>query len=88
MIEGAAVVGGRALLTSSIEYTHWFSGNWGAALFADAGGAADDFNTLRILSAYGSGIRWRSPAGPLALDLAWEEKTHAMRMHFAIAVVF
>jgi translocation and assembly module TamA len=57
-------------------------------LFADAGGAADDFNTLRILSAYGSGIRWRSPAGPLALDLAWEEKTHAMRMHFAIAVVF
>ena len=86
--EGAAVVGGRALLTSSIEYTHWFSSNWGAAIFTDAGGAADNVNALKILAAYGSGIRWRSPAGPLALDLAWAKQTHAMRMHFAIAVVF
>ena len=86
--EGAAVVGGRALLTSSIECTHWFSSNWGAAIFTDAGGAADNVNALKILAAYGSGIRWRSPAGPLALDLAWAKQTHAMRMHFAIAVVF
>jgi translocation and assembly module TamA len=88
VVEGAAVVGGRALLTSSIEYTHWFAGNWGVALFTDVGGAAEDINTLRLLAAYGSGIRWRSPAGPLALDLAWGKQTHAMRMHFAIAVAF
>lgn len=86
--EGAAVVGGRALATGSAEYTHWFSRDWGAALFADAGGAADILPDLRLSVGYGTGARWRSPVGPLALDVAWGKDTHAMRLHFSIAVAF
>lgn len=86
--EGAAVVGGRTLLTGSAEYTHWFSGNWGAALFADVGDATDVLHDLHMSTAYGSGVRWRSPAGPLALDLAWGREAHALRLHFSIAAVF
>ena len=84
--EGAAVVGGRALVTGSAEYTHWFTRDWGAALFTDVGGAADVLRDLRLSAGYGSGARWRSPVGPLALDLAWSRETHALRLHFSIAV--
>jgi translocation and assembly module TamA len=86
--EGSAVVGGRALASGSLEYTHWFSRDWGAALFADAGGAADNWRDLRLSAGYGAGARWRSPAGPLALDLAWGQDVEALRLHFSIAVAF
>ena len=86
--ENAAVVGGRALLTGSAEYTHWLSRDWGVALFADAGGAADVLRDLRLSAGYGTGARWRSPLGPLALDIAWGREAHALRLHFSIAVAF
>ncbi|CAG0124901.1 Translocation and assembly module subunit TamA [Rhodocyclaceae bacterium] len=86
--EGAAVVGGRALATASAEYTHWFSRDWGAALFIDAGDAADILPDLRLATGYGSGARWRSPVGPLAVDVAWGPEAHALRLHFSIAVAF
>ena len=86
--EGSAVVGGRTLASGSLEYTHWFSRDWGAALFADMGGAADDWGDLRLSAGYGAGARWRSPAGPLALDVAWGQDAEALRLHFSIAVAF
>lgn len=86
--EGAAIVGGRALLTGSVEYTHWFGENWGTALFIDSGGAAENMKALYVSSGAGLGLRWRSPAGPLALDVAQNQKTHSLHVHFSIAVVF
>lgn len=86
--EGSAVVGGRTLAGGSLEYTHWFSRDWGAALFADMGGAADNWGDLRLSAGYGAGARWRSPAGPLALDVAWGQDAEALRLHFSIAVAF
>jgi len=85
--EGGAVVGGRVMSTLSAEYTHWF-GNWGAALFVDAGGAADTAPALKLSTGYGLGARWRSPVGPLALDVARGKGEPAPRIHFAIAVAF
>lgn len=86
--EGSAVVGGRALVTASIEYTHWFGRDWGGAVFADAGGVADTLRTVHMASGYGAGVRWRSPVGPLAMDLAWGQQSHAMQLHFSLAAAF
>ncbi|OGS93062.1 MAG: hypothetical protein A2061_01805 [Gallionellales bacterium GWA2_59_43] len=86
--EGAAIVGGRALITASIEYTHWFNHDWGAALFADSGGVADALSTVQMASGYGSGVRWRSPVGPLAMDLAWGQQSHDLQLHFSLAAAF
>lgn len=86
--EGSAVVGGRTLASGSLEYTHWFSRDWGAAVFADMGGAADNWSDLRLSAGYGAGARWRSPAGPLALDVAWGQDGEDLRLHFSIAVAF
>ena len=84
--QGAAVLGGRVLTTASLEYTHWLNSNWGIAVFTDSGGVADALSMLHLSTGYGSGLRWRSPVGPLAFDLA--QGQHALQLHFSLAVAF
>jgi translocation and assembly module TamA len=86
--EGEAIVGGRALATGTIEYNHWFTREWGAAVFTDIGDAADSARQLDLAVGYGGGVRWRSPVGPLALDLARGHRDGKLRLHFSIAVAF
>lgn len=86
--EGSAVVGGRVMATGTAEYTHWLTQQWGAAAFADIGSAADRWQDMHLFLGYGAGIRWRSPAGPLALDLARAHETGTLRLHFSMAVAF
>jgi translocation and assembly module TamA len=86
--EGQAVVGGRVMATGTIEYNHWITPSWGAAIFTDVGDAADSVRSLDMAVGYGGGIRWRSPVGPLALDLARGQRDGKLRMHFSIAVAF
>jgi translocation and assembly module TamA len=86
--EGSATLGGRYLITLSAEYTHWIDAQWGIAAFADAGQAADDRDVLKLAAGYGLGARWKSPAGPLAIDLAWGQRDQELRLHFSLAVPF
>jgi translocation and assembly module TamA len=37
---------------------------------------------------YGVGVRWRSPVGPLRLDLARAQKTGKARLHFSVGIAF
>jgi len=86
--EGDAIVGGRVMATGTAEYTHWFMRNWGAAAFVDAGSAADTIKDMDLFLGYGAGIRWRSPAGPLGIDVARGHKTGTIRVHFSMIVNF
>ncbi|MDB5800109.1 MAG: outer membrane protein [Rhodocyclales bacterium] len=86
--EGNAVVGGRYMAAGSIEHTHWFGDKWGMATFIDAGNATDHIDTWRAKVGVGVGARWRSPAGPLAADLAWGVDSRHLHLHIAIAVAF
>ncbi|PTR05790.1 autotransporter secretion outer membrane protein TamA [Nitrosospira sp. Nsp5] len=86
--EGQAIVGGTAMVSGTIEYNHWLTREWGAAVFTDAGDAADSLHRLHLAVGYGGGIRWRSPVGPLALDLARGQRDGKLRLHFSIAVAF
>ncbi len=86
--EEDAVVGGRYLAVGSVEYIHWLTDRWGAALFVDAGNAADSLNGLKPACGCGVGARWKSPVGPLNLDLAYGRKTREMRIHFSMGFSF
>ena len=87
--EGNAVVGGRFLITGTAEYVHWLNPKWGAAVFYDVGRVADSTkNFFPLLSGVGAGARWRSPAGPLAFDLAYSVRDRKLRPVFSIAVAF
>jgi len=63
------VVGGQHLLTGSIEFEHYFDDSWGAAVFLDAGNAIDDLDD-DLEQGAGFGLRWKSPVGPVRIDLA------------------
>ncbi len=86
--EGDAVVGGRYLAVASVEYQYYFIRNWGIAFFVDAGNAGDTIRELDPAIGYGIGGRWRSPAGPIGVDLAYGERTGNFRLHFSLGFTF
>lgn len=86
--EGAATVGGRYLAVASAEATHWLDDSWGIAAFVDAGDAVDDLAAVKLAVGYGLGARWRSPAGPLGVDLAYGQRTGDIHLHFSLAIPF
>ena len=86
--EGDAIVGGRYLLTGGAEYQYWFKPPWGVAVFVDAGNAADSFKDLKPELGYGIGARWRSPVGPINVDLAYGQAVKKARLHFSVGFTF
>ncbi|NML28067.1 autotransporter assembly complex protein TamA [Zoogloea dura] len=87
--EGSATVGGRYMAVTSAEYVHWYKGSdWGVATFIDAGNANDERKLFKMNLGYGFGPRWRSPAGPIAVDLAYGQSDHRVRLQFAVAIAF
>jgi translocation and assembly module TamA len=89
--QGGAIVGGRALTVASVEYVHWlqrWGGNWGIAGFVDVGDAADTFKDLDPAVGVGLGVRWRTVAGPLAVDVAYGEREKQFRVQFSVAIAF
>ena len=86
--EDGATLGGRYMAVGSAEYVHWLDAKWGIAGFVDAGNATDSLDDFDLRLGYGIGGRWRSPAGPLALDVAYGQHDKRVRVHFGIAVAF
>lgn len=85
---GTATLGSRSLIVGSAEYVHWFTGEWGGAVFYDVGDADDDLWSVKWAKGYGAGARWKTIAGPLALDVAYGQRDQRWRVHFAIAIAF
>ncbi len=85
---GTATTGSKSLLVGSAEYVHWLMPPWGVAVFFDAGNASDDILKTSLARGYGVGARYRTVAGPIAVDLAYGEREHAVRVHFSIAIAF
>jgi translocation and assembly module TamA len=86
--EGDAVAGGRYIATGTVEYVHWLNEQWGAAVFTDVGDAADTAAELHANPSYGVGARFKTPAGPLGLDLAYADREHRFRLSFSVTVAF
>jgi translocation and assembly module TamA len=86
--DGDATVGGRYLAAASAEYQYWFKPAWGAAVFYDAGNAADSVKDLKPKSGYGVGARWKSPVGPINVDAAYGHAVKKYRLHFSLGFTF
>lgn len=83
-----AITGGRYLATASAEYQYWFKPSYGAAIFYDAGNAGDTFSGLHPKSGYGIGGRWKSPVGPINVDVAYGHAVQKYRLHFSLGFTF
>lgn len=86
--EGDAIVGGRYLVTGSVEAIQWLTKQWGAAIFVDFGNAANTLQDLKPVYGYGLGARWKSPIGAIGADIAYGEATKEYRLHFNLGVAF
>ena len=86
--EAGAIVGGRALALASLEYQHPITPDWYGAAFVDVGNAVDRWADYRALWGYGAGVRWRSPIGPVSLDLAYGEAVRQWRLHLSVGYAF
>lgn len=88
--DGTTTLGGRSLLTGSVELAHpllrRFPALWGA-VFADVGDAAQSWSAMDLKLGYGAGVRWRSPVGPLRLDAAYGRDVRAYRLHFSVGII-
>lgn len=85
---GSATTGSTMLAVASAEYVRWLWKEWGAAVFVDVGDASNDLFTEPLARGYGLGARYRTLAGPLAVDVAWADRTHGLRVHFSVAIAF
>ena len=56
--------------------------------FIDAGAVADKAQELRPSVGIGTGVRWRSPIGPLEMSLAYGFKVKQLRLHISVGFVF
>jgi translocation and assembly module TamA len=81
---GTNVVGGKYLAVASVEFEHMFTPVWGAAAFVDAGDAFDQ--DMDIQYGIGAGLRWRSPVGPVRVDIAHGvgDANQNVRLHISI----
>lgn len=89
-VNGEAV-SGKVLLTASAEVAKPVSDRypslWWAA-FVDAGHAAERWSDYKPALGVGVGLRWRSPVGPLKLDLAYGEQVEKLRLHLSVGIAF
>ena len=84
---------GRYLAVGSVEWQRpikrdGLPGDFENTLFVDAGAVADSPRDLRPSVGVGTGLRWRSPIGPLAASVAYGVKVKQVRFHISVGFVF
>jgi translocation and assembly module TamA len=79
------VIGGSSLLTGSFEFEQPLRERWSLAFFVDSGNAFETSN-VDAKTGVGLGGRWRSPLGPIRIDLAvpLDDETESYRFHFSL----
>ncbi len=83
-----SIRGGQVMLASGVEWQHWLTPVWGIASFVDVGDAAASWREFKLKQGIGLGARFRSPAGPLGVDLAYGRQSKKVRLDFSISLSF
>ncbi|MDP3136662.1 MAG: BamA/TamA family outer membrane protein [Burkholderiaceae bacterium] len=92
-LAGGQIGPGRYMAVGSLEWQRpilrdGMASDWEHTLFVDAGAVAERPQELRASVGVGTGVRWRSPIGPLQADIAYGVKAKRLRLHLAVGFVF
>ncbi len=84
------VVGGKHLLTGSVELERALFSDWGVSVFYDAGNAFDSFTDVRLFEGAGVGVHYYTPVGALNLSVARQigVEDPGFRIHFTVGFEF
>lgn len=88
-----SITAGRYLATGSVEWQNPLRINgrpsdWEGTAFVDAGAVANQASELRAKIGVGLGARWKSPVGPLQIDLAYGVDSQRFRLHMNLGFTF
>ncbi|KMZ12415.1 Outer membrane protein assembly factor YaeT precursor [Candidatus Burkholderia humilis] len=78
----------KYMVTGSSEYQHWFTHDRGGAVFFDIGTATDTWGERVFQPGVGFGARWRSPVGPVNVDLAYGLKNKSIKPYLTLGIAF
>jgi translocation and assembly module TamA len=92
-LASGAIAPGRYLAAGSVEWQRPIVVNdkltdWENTVFMDAGAVADTPGELRAKVGVGVGARWKSPVGPLQIDLAYGVAVKKLRLHLSVGFTF
>jgi translocation and assembly module TamA len=92
-LPGGFVGPGRYLTVGSVEWQRPIiragrRTEFEHTVFLDAGAVADQIGDLRARVGIGTGVRWRSPVGPVEAAIAYGVQPHRFRLHFTAGFVF
>ena len=62
--------------------------DWESTVFIDAGSVADKPSEFKAKVGVGIGARWKSPVGPLQMDLAYGVAVKRLRLHLSVGFTF
>lgn len=84
---------GRYLATGSVEWQRPItvagnSSEWENTVFIDAGAVADKPSQFKAKVGVGTGVRWKSPVGPLQMDVAYGVAVRKLRLHLSVGFTF
>jgi translocation and assembly module TamA len=84
---------GRYLAVGSVEWQRPMAvdgrlSDWESTVFMDAGAVADKPGDLKAKVGVGVGARWKSPIGPLQIDLAYGVADKRLRLHMNVGFSF
>ena len=87
------VSAGRYLAVGSLEWQRPIRVNndysqWEHTVFIDAGAVADEVRQLHSKVGIGTGVRWKSPVGPLQMDVAYGVAERRFRLHLSVGFNF
>ena len=92
-LASGATAAGRYLAAGSVEWQRPIVVNdkltdWESTVFIDAGAVADKPGDLRAKVGVGVGARWKSPVGPLQIDVAYGVAVKKLRLHLSVGFTF
>jgi translocation and assembly module TamA len=84
---------GRYLAVGSVEWQRpirrgGVDSDYDSLLFIDAGAVANKVSELRAVVGIGTGVRWRSPIGPVQAAIAYGVQPRKLRLHFSVGFQF
>ncbi len=87
------ITGGRYMALGSLEwqrpiYSSGRATDWESTVFVDAGAVANNASDLRPKLGVGVGARWKSPVGPLQIDVAYGVDVRRLRLHLNVGFNF
>lgn len=84
------VVGGKHLLSGSVELYRALFTDWSVSAFYDAGNAFDSFTQVRLYEGAGVGVHYYTPVGALNLSVARQigVEDPGFHLHFTVGLEF